>query len=74
LTVSLGSGAASAQARYDPGGVLPEVAQGVSWPTFIILLGGLLLLLFIPGMVNRWNQSAVRKETTRKKKPHIKLK
>ncbi|MGD0613216.1 MAG: VWA domain-containing protein [Anaerolineales bacterium] len=73
LTVSLGSGA-SAQARYNPGGVLPEVAQGVSWPTFIILLAGLLLLLFIPGMVSRWSKSALRNEATLKNKPHIKLK
>lgn len=74
LTVSLDSGAASAQARYNPGGVLPEVAQGVSWPTFLILLGGLLLLLFIPGMVSRGSQSALRNEPAQKKKPTIKLK
>jgi len=54
--------------------VLPEVAQGVSWPTFIILLAGLLLLLFIPGMVSRWSKSALRNEATLKNKPHIKLK
>jgi len=75
LTVSLGSGAASAaQARYNPGGVLPEVARGVSWPTFFVLLAGLLILLFIPGMVSRWNQSALRSGPTLKNKPHIKLK
>ena len=72
LTVSLSSGA-SAQARYNPGGVLPEVAQGVSWPTFILLLAGLLLLLFIPGMISRWSKSPLRNEQNQKKKSRIKL-
>jgi VWFA-related protein len=73
LTVSLLSGA-SAQARYNPGGVLPEVAQGVSWPVFLLLLGGLLLLLVLPGLINRRPKPEAHSLPTRKEKTHIKLK
>lgn len=52
LNVSLagtgGSASSRAQVSYNPGGVLPEVAQSMSWPVFGALLAGLLLLLFIP--------------------------
>lgn len=51
LTVSLGSGAISTEGRYNPGGVLPEVA-GRSWTTFVVILAGLLALLFLPMLVN----------------------
>ena len=53
LTISLAAagaaaGAPAAQAQYNPGGVLPEVAQTISWPIFAAILGVLLLLLIIP--------------------------
>jgi VWFA-related protein len=51
LTVSLateGGSAASAEAKYNPGGVLPEVGGMASWPLFGVILAGLLLLLFVP--------------------------
>lgn len=47
LTVSLGGGAATGQASYNPGGVLPEVPSQ-SWILFGGILVGLLALLFIP--------------------------
>jgi VWFA-related protein len=46
-----GEGFVSTEGRYNPGGLVPEVAQGASWMTFLILLGGLGLLLIIPGFV-----------------------
>jgi VWFA-related protein len=55
LTVQLSevANSAPAQAKYNPGGVLPEVAQNVSWPVFGLILGGLLILFFVPGLFNR---------------------
>jgi Ca-activated chloride channel homolog len=56
LTVSLGgAGAASGQANYNPGGVLPEVPTQ-SWTLFAGILVGLLVLLVVPiliGVVSR---------------------
>jgi VWFA-related protein len=66
----------STQVQYNPGGVLPEVAQSVSWPIFGGMLAVLLVLLFVPlilGSVSRQqtNQSASPKPS---KKVNIKLK
>ncbi len=47
LTVSLSGTPATAEGRYNPGGVLPEVSSR-SWSTFGIILAGLLVLLFVP--------------------------
>lgn len=52
LTVSLSTVGASTEANYNPGGVLPEVAQS-SWQLFGLILGGLLLLLLIPFVISR---------------------
>lgn len=52
LTVSLGS-AATVQAKYNPGGVLPEVASPASWTISIVLLVVLVALLFVPGLLSR---------------------
>jgi Ca-activated chloride channel family protein len=81
LTTPQGS-AASAEAKYNPGGVLPEVAQTVSWPVFGAILGGLLLLLLIPLLFGKLFQGRGTKgqgatkgfSLGRAKKPHIKLK
>jgi len=51
LTVSL-AGTASTQARYNPGGVLPEVARQASWLLFGIMLVGLVVLLLVPGVLS----------------------
>ena len=72
LTISLG-GAPAAQTKYNPGGVLPEVSQGVSWPIFIGILAVLIVLLFLPMIVNR-ARTIPGNPFAPKKKVHIKLK
>ena len=72
LTVSL-SGSASSQAKYNPGGVLPEVSGGVSWPLFLLLLAGLVVLLFVPMILSRV-VTLPGNLFAPKKKVHIKLK
>jgi VWFA-related protein len=52
LSVSLSGTGAVTAANYNPGGVLPEVS-GTSWLLFWEMLGGLLLLLFIPLLIGR---------------------
>jgi len=53
LNVSLGEAGAAGEAVYNPGGVLPEVAQPGAWLLFGSLLLGLLALLFAPIMIQR---------------------
>ncbi len=50
LTVSLNGGAATTTSIYNPGGVLPEVANQ-SWPLFGGILLGLLVLLALPCVI-----------------------
>ena len=45
-------GAMSAELTYNPGGLVPEVAQKAPWSTFAILLIGLAALLFIPSLIS----------------------
>jgi hypothetical protein len=52
LTVSLLDAGVTTEANYNPGGVLPEVTS-TSWTLFGLILGGLLLLLFIPLLITR---------------------
>lgn len=57
LSVSLaGATATSAEGKYNPGGVLPEVLNR-SWTTFVVILVGLLALLFVPMLLNLSRQS-----------------
>jgi Ca-activated chloride channel family protein len=72
LTVSL-LGSASTQAKYNPGGVLPEVSGGVSRPLFLLLLAGLVVLLFVPMILSRIT-TLPGNLFTPKKKINIKLK
>ena len=51
LTVSLADRAVSTEGQYNPGGVLPEVV-GRSWTTFVVILAGLLVLLFLPLLIS----------------------
>lgn len=59
LTVTLSDGeggeiASAPEAKtgeYNPGGLLPEVANPGSWGLFILLIGGLALLLLIPILI-----------------------
>jgi VWFA-related protein len=47
LTVSLSGTPVTAEGKYNPGGVLPEVSSR-SWSLFGTILAGLLVLLFLP--------------------------
>jgi Ca-activated chloride channel family protein len=51
LTVSLANSAVSTEGKYNPGGILPEVASR-SWGTFVVILLVLLFLLFLPMLIN----------------------
>jgi Ca-activated chloride channel homolog len=79
LTVSLG-GTVSSQAKYNPGGVLPEVANPASWTIFFVLLVVLIALLFVPRAISwlpqlaRLGTSKASPATTPKPKSRIKLK
>lgn len=51
LSVSLGTGP-SAEGQYNPGGVLPEISSR-SWPVFVMIFAGLLVLLLVPFLISR---------------------
>jgi VWFA-related protein len=55
LTVELAESAdaAGATAEYNPGGLVPEVAQANTWPLFFGLMAGLILLFAAPGIIGR---------------------
>ena len=53
LSVHLADADVSAQAVYNPGGVVPEVAQSASWQLFGVALAGLLGLLLLPVLLSR---------------------
>jgi VWFA-related protein len=52
LTVSLSEFGVSMEAEYNPGGVLPEVSNR-SWQLFGGILSAILVLLVVPGLINR---------------------
>jgi Ca-activated chloride channel homolog len=54
---------------FNPGGLVPEVAKPASWITFGIILAVLIVLLFIPILIN----SITNKEPKKKKKSKIKI-
>jgi VWFA-related protein len=53
LTVALADAAdvSGETARYNPGGLVPEVAQANTWPLFFVLMAGLAILLVAPGLI-----------------------
>ena len=58
LTVSLSNESSAATTEiesttYNPGGLVPEVAQPASWVLFFTMLVGLLLLLVLPAFLGR---------------------
>ncbi len=59
LTVSLADAGAGVQAGYNPGGLVPEVADKSNWPLFAGGLAALLVLFFVPAIIGR-GASAVR--------------
>lgn len=73
LTVSLnGSTAATTSARYNPGGLLPEVTAQ-SWRLFLAVLAVLLLLLALPFLAN-YGMDAYRSYSSRTpKKSRVKF-
>jgi hypothetical protein len=56
LTVSLSTAGVSAEGKYNPGGVLPEVTS-VNWTLFAAIGLGLLVLLFVPCSDGRWQDA-----------------
>ena len=78
LTVSLvdkfqGVGGES-QTSFNPGGLVPEVAQPASWLLFGAILAVLIALLFIPVIVNAITNAKSTGKPKRKKKIKITLK
>jgi VWFA-related protein len=72
LTVSLTTAPVSAEGKYNPGGVLPEVSGTQSWPLFAGILLGLLALLIVPVLVGR-GLSAVSSGGGSRKKGRVKF-
>ena len=71
LAVSLAGSTLSAQGKYNPGGVLPEVARR-SWVLFGGILAGLAVLLVIPMLLSRGGEAlggAKRKSRIKLGKP-----
>ncbi len=63
---------------YNPGGLVPEVSEPVPLVTFGLIFGGLLVLLFLPSLINLVPKAISKAPSpgrpTPKKKPRIKLK
>ena len=57
------------QTSFNPGGLVPEVAQPAAWITFGIILAVLVVLLFIPVVVSAFTN----KEQKKKKRKKIKI-
>jgi VWFA-related protein len=62
LSVSLapvGGGApvSNEDSRYNPGGLVPEVAQPASWPFFAAVVIGLAALVLVPMFLTNWRSS-----------------
>jgi VWFA-related protein len=60
LTVRINDGASAAEAAYNPGGVLPEVAASPSWALFLAGLALLVGLMALPGFI-RMGSDRLRK-------------
>jgi hypothetical protein len=70
--------------RYNPGGLVPEVAQPASWVLFAAIVGGLALLVAVPLLLNNFRSASVNASSNgkatsgsrikTKPRPRIKLK
>ncbi len=83
LSVSLEEGgiakwSSPVKTRYNPGGLVPEVASAASWPIFFGILAGLAVLLFLPAAFRLIKRPEMIKEkapmNSPAKPPRIKLK
>lgn len=68
LSVSLapvGGGApvVNEDSRYNPGGLVPEVAQPASWPFFAAVVVGLAALVLVPMLLTNWRSGAGAAQT-----------
>jgi VWFA-related protein len=52
-----GSPVINEDSRYNPGGLVPEVAQPASWPFFGIVVLGLAALVVIPMLLTNWRST-----------------
>jgi Ca-activated chloride channel homolog len=62
------------QTSFNPGGLVPEVAKPASWLTFGIILATLVLLLFIPVIINAIKNKEPKDKKKKKSKIKITLK
>jgi VWFA-related protein len=70
------------QGKYNPGGLVPEVAEPASWSLFAILLVGLLVLLLVPTIIilvirffrSRRQGKVKIKNNSSRKRANVKLK
>lgn len=70
LSVSLsGSAAPAGERRYNPGGVVPEVAEPASWGSFALILAALAALLFVPAAVRMVAQLPMKVREARSSRP-----
>lgn len=74
-----GEAVANNNSRYNPGGLVPEVAQPAGWPLFTALVVGLAALVFVPMLLLANRQGATQAAGGRgriktKARPRIKLK
>lgn len=62
------------QTSFNPGGLVPEVSQPASWLIFGIILAVLLVLLFIPMIINTFTNKEAKTSGPKKKKSKSKIK
>ena len=55
------------QTSFNPGGLVPEVAQPASWITFGVIMAGLLVLLFIPIIITKFTNKEPKKSKKKSK-------
>ena len=59
---------------YNPGGLVPEVSEPAPLVFFLWIMAGLVLLLFLPGVINLFLRRPEKKPEPGMKKPKITLK
>jgi len=81
LSVSLSSADAvsegnspTSEGRYNPGGLVPEVAQPAAWPQFAAIVGVLAVLVALPMLATALQQNRTAASKIGRKRPRIKLK